>query len=81
MLLLLVLGVTACSVNVQPLMPTPLIYTVNDVGPLDHIPDEEHWNLRRIYYATTRQRNNNMQKIDYTNKESHEVSVLSLIHI
>ena len=66
---------TACSVKVEPLMPTPIIYEQSEVGPLDHIPEEDRWNLRRVYFATTRQRSSNFQRIDYTNNESDEVSV------
>ena len=68
-------AISACAVYVEPLMPTPIIYEVNDFGPLDKIPVEEHWNLRRVYYATTRTRDDNLQKIDYSNTESNEVSI------
>jgi esterase/lipase superfamily enzyme len=64
-----------CSVNVEPLMPTPILFEVNDFGPLDRIPVSEHWNLRNVYYATTRERTANLQKIDYSNRESEAVSV------
>ena len=55
-LLLLSPWLCSCSVIDQPLMPTPVIYEVYDVGPLDHIPEGERWNLRTVYYATTRAR-------------------------
>jgi esterase/lipase superfamily enzyme len=72
---------TACAgPRVEPLMPTPVVFTEFDVGPLDHIPDEQRWKPRRVYYATTRVRDDNLQRIDYTNTESDAVSVgLSLI--
>ncbi|MDH4041908.1 MAG: alpha/beta hydrolase [Gammaproteobacteria bacterium] len=61
-------------------MPTPIIYEVNEFGPLDGIPPDEHWNLRRVYYATTRTRDDDLQRIDYSNTESDEVSIgMSLI--
>ena len=64
-----------CAVRVEPLMPTPVLYEVSGHGPLDDIPPEEHWNLRRVYYVTTRTREDNLQKIDYSNTESDEVSI------
>jgi len=69
------LVVSGCAVYVEPLMPTPAIYEVNDFGPLDKIPADEHWNLRQVYYATTRTRDDDLQKIDYSNTESDEVSI------
>jgi len=69
------IAVSGCAVNIEPLMPTPIIYEVNGFGPLDNIPPAEHWNLRRVYYATTRTRDDNLQKIDYSNTESSEVSI------
>jgi esterase/lipase superfamily enzyme len=56
-------------------MPTPIIFQQSDVGPLDHILEEDRWNLRRVYYATTRERNSNLMRIDYTNTESEKISV------
>lgn len=61
-------------------MPTPVLFTELGIGPLDHIPEDQRWKPRRVYYATTRQRDDDLQRIDYTNKESDAVSVgLSLI--
>jgi esterase/lipase superfamily enzyme len=59
----------------QPLMPTPVIYEVYDVGPLDHIPEGERWNLRTVYYATTRAREPSRQRIDYSNDVDTEINV------
>ena len=72
---------SACaSPRVEPLMPTPVVFTEFDVGPLDHIPDEQRWKPRRVYYATTRQREDDLQRIDYGNAEADVVSVgMSLI--
>ena len=50
------LYLSGCSVRVEPLMPTPILYEVNGIGPLDRVPADEHWNLRRVYYATSRTR-------------------------
>lgn len=61
--------------GVEPLMPTPVLFTEFEVGPLDHIPEEERWNPRRVYYATTRARSDDLQRIDYGNSESDAVSV------
>lgn len=56
-------------------MPTPVLFTELDVGPLDHIPENQRWNPRRVYYATTRKREDDLQRIDYGNAESDAVSV------
>jgi esterase/lipase superfamily enzyme len=76
-----VLLLAACaSPRVEPLMPTPVVFSEFDVGPLDHIPEEQRWKPRRVYYATTRKRDDDLQRINYTNDESDVVSVgLSLI--
>jgi esterase/lipase superfamily enzyme len=78
---LLVSAVVACSsVSVQPLMPTPVLFSELGFSPLDHIPEDQRWTPRKVYYATTRVRENNLQRIDYTNAESDEVSLgMSLI--
>jgi len=61
-------------------MPTPVLFTELDIGPLDHIPEDQRWKPRRVYYATTRERDDDLQRIDYNNKEADAVSVgLSLI--
>jgi esterase/lipase superfamily enzyme len=67
--------ISGCSVKIEPLMPTPVLYESTQYGPLDNIPLEEQWNLRRVYYATTRARDSDLQKINYTNTESDQVSV------
>jgi len=76
-----VLFLVGCaSPRIEPLMPTPALFTELDLGPLDHIPEDRRWKLRRVYYATTRERDDDLQRIDYGNKESDEVSVgMSLI--
>lgn len=78
--LLAVAFIPGCGVGVEPLMPTPILYTECGFAPLDHIPENERWVLRPVYYATDRQRNTNPQEISYTNNPSNEVSVgLALI--
>ncbi len=61
--------------NVQPLMPTPVVFSELGFSPLEHIPESERWTPRRVYYATTRARDDNFQRIDYGNVETGEVSV------
>ena len=69
-----------CGVGMEPLMPTPVLYTESGFGPLDHIPQNEQWTPRRVYYATTRERGKNEQQISYGNRPSDEVSLgLTLI--
>ena len=76
---LLLAGITAlvgCSgPRVQPLMPTPVLFSELGLGPLDHIPETERWNPRRVYFATTRERERSRQRIEYGNEESDSVSV------
>ncbi len=70
------LAVSGCTgPPVQPLMPTPVLFSELDVGPLDHIPENQRWNPRRVYFATTRQREPDLQRIDYGNAESDVVSL------
>ncbi|MEO1130518.1 MAG: alpha/beta hydrolase [Planctomycetota bacterium] len=61
-------------------MPTPILYTEVGFDPLAHVPEDEQWIPRRVYYATDRVRNKNMQEIAYGNKVSDQVSMgLALI--
>jgi esterase/lipase superfamily enzyme len=59
----------------EPLMPTPILYTDAGIDPLAHIPEAERWTPRRVYYATVRKRDANLQEITYTNTPSDRVSV------
>jgi esterase/lipase superfamily enzyme len=71
---------TGCGVGMEPLMPTPAVYTETGLDPLEHIPENEQWTPRRVYYATVRERDKDWQRIDYTNATSDEMSVgLALI--
>jgi esterase/lipase superfamily enzyme len=66
--------------GIEALMPTPVIYTEINRSPLDHIPEAQRWKPRRVYYATTRQREQNLTRINYTNEEAEHVAVgMSLI--
>lgn len=73
--LLVIPMIQACGVGVQPLMPTPVLYTESGYRPLDHIPEHERWIPRRVFYATNRARVGDAQRIDYSNKVSDRVSV------
>jgi len=64
-----------CGVGMEPLMPTPVLYTECGFDPLDHIPENERWIPRRVYYATNRARDRNEQEISYGNDPSDEVSM------
>ena len=77
----LLLFLAACSgPRVQPLMPTPVMFSELGFSPLDHVPEEQRWTPRRVYYATTRVRESNLQRIDYTNEEAGKTSLgMSLI--
>ena len=66
----------ACSgPAVQPLMPTPVVFSELGFSPMEHIPEEERWTPRRVYYATTRQREDDLQRLDYGNLEGEKMSV------
>ena len=72
---LLVGCVAGCGVRIEPLMPTPVLYTEGGLDPLDHIPEDQRWTPRLIYYATTRARDRDFQKIAYSNTPSDEMSL------
>lgn len=80
-ILLFTMLLLGCStMNVEPLMPTPLMYHLGEQGPTDHVPEEERWNRRQVFYFTTRERDPDLRKIVYGNEESEEVSIgVSLI--
>lgn len=66
---------TGCrSPRVVPLMPTPMLFTELGVSPLEQVPPEMRWPLRKVYYATVRARNPDIQRIDYTNEEADRMS-------
>lgn len=81
LLTMTVLFCTACAgPPVEDLMPTPVVYSELGMSPLDNIPREQRWKPRRVYYATTREREPTVQRIDYSNNESNLVSAgLSLV--
>jgi esterase/lipase superfamily enzyme len=56
-------------------MPTPVLFSEMGVSPLEHIPEAQRWNPRRVYFATTRKRDDDLQRIDYGNAEADVVSV------
>jgi esterase/lipase superfamily enzyme len=74
-------GLVACTTpTLQPLMPTPVLFSELEVSPLAHIPEAERWKPRRVYYATTRARDDDLQRINYNNRETDGLSMgLSLI--
>jgi esterase/lipase superfamily enzyme len=74
-LLLLTVPAGCAGVPVEPLMPTPVLYSESGIGPLDQLPEERRWNPRRVYYATTRERVGYLRRIDYSNQESANVHV------
>lgn len=80
--LLLVVGVFAsgCGVGMESLMPTPVLYTEVGLDPLANVPEHERWTPRLIYYATTRARDRDFQKIAYANTPGDEMALgLALI--
>jgi hypothetical protein len=72
----MLLAVAACSgPGVQPLMPTPVLFSELGFSPLDHIPEGQRFTPRRVYYATTRVREDDLQRIDYGNRENDVTSL------
>jgi len=61
--------------SLQPLMPTPVLFSELGFSPMDHVPEDERWTPRRVYYATTREREDDLQRIDYGNRESATISL------
>jgi len=74
-ILLMLLMFPGCGIGVQPLMPTPVVYSESGFEPLAHIPEDERWIPRRVFYATNRARTDDPQKIEYGNNVSDTVSV------
>lgn len=75
-LLLLVLGLLpACASKLEPLMPTPALFTETGVDPMAHIPEDERWVPRRVFYATTRERTSTRRDIAYGNREADHLSM------
>lgn len=65
----------ACAASLEPLMPTPALFTETGVDPMAHIPEEERWVPRRVYYATTRERTSTRRDIAYGNREADHLSM------
>jgi len=66
---------TGCVHSLEPLMPTPALFTETGVDPMAHIPEEERWVPRRVYYATTRERTSTRRDISYGNREGDHLSM------
>jgi esterase/lipase superfamily enzyme len=79
--ILAIVAVSGCAgPPVEDLMPTPVVYSELNLSPLDNIPERQRWKPRRVYYATTRERDPSPMRIDYNNNESDLVSAgLSLV--
>lgn len=74
-LVALVLLSSGCSgPPVEPLMPTPVLFSELSLSPLDNISEDRRWKPRRVYYATTREREKTLQRIDYGNREGEAIS-------
>ncbi len=75
-LLSLALGLLpACAARLEPLMPTPALFTETGVDPMAHIPEDERWVPRRVFYATTRERTSTRRDIAYDNREADHLSM------
>jgi esterase/lipase superfamily enzyme len=72
--LLAALLAAGCGSATVPLMPTPILFTEVGLDPLADVPPAEQWTPRRVYYATVRERDADLQKIDYTNRPSDQLS-------
>lgn len=65
----------ACAQKLEPLMPTPALFTETGVDPMAHIPERERWVPRRVFYATTRERTSTRRDIAYGNREANRLSM------
>lgn len=75
-LLSLTLGLLpACAASLEPLMPTPALFTETGVDPTAHIPEAERWVPRRVYFATTRERTSTRRDIAYGNGQGDHLSM------
>lgn len=75
-MLLLAFGVLpGCSTALEALMPTPALFTETGVDPMAHIPEDERWVPRRVYYATTRERTSTRRDIAYGNQQGDHLSM------
>jgi len=74
--------ITGCAgPRMESLMPTPLLYTQLNQGPMDGLSKKELWKPMRVYFATTRSRDQDTRRINFGNKESEEMSMgLALIN-
>lgn len=68
-------GCAGSGVAVEPLMPTPVLYTDVGLDPIGHIPEGERWTPRRIYFATNRARSGDAQEIAYTNTMTEDLGL------
>jgi len=77
----LILPLGACGGGaVKPLMPTPVLFTELGIDPVAHIPEAERFPPRRVYYATTRARTDDIRTVEYGNTPADTISVgLTLI--
>lgn len=74
-LLFSVLLSSGCGVPVEPLMPTPLLYTDAGIAPFVHVPPEKRLTVVDIMYATNRARNDDWRVIDYSNTTTGHVAL------
>jgi esterase/lipase superfamily enzyme len=64
---------SGCSSGVVGLMPTPLLYSSFEANPMSHVPPEERWVPRRVYYATVRERIADWRTVRYGNRVGSEL--------
>ncbi|MHC4991439.1 MAG: alpha/beta hydrolase, partial [Planctomycetota bacterium] len=67
--------IAGCGVKIEPLMPTPVLYTELGFDPIDHIPESDQVTPRLVYFTTTRARGGSLQEITYSNTPSDDIGV------
>ncbi len=64
-----------CRVDVEPLMPSPVLYTDGAMEPFPRLAPHQHRPTVDILYATNRARNDDWRVIEYANDETGQISL------
>lgn len=68
-------ALAGCGVPVEPLMPTPALYTAAEVDPFAHLAPEDRTTIVDMLYATNRDRVDDWQRIQYGNRPTGRIAL------